>query len=232
MNPGIFTDKVSFNISGQSPLYAHINSLENQAFHRIQQDLQQAEKELQKAHLELKQTQAKRDTTPSESPNNKDIEYTKGRILEVVSGYKTGLDRDYLHRVADLIIEEGKKYGYDPLFLTALIITESSFYNWAKSNRGALGLMQIRPQTGVAMATEVQLKWRGNSTLYDPGSNIALGTYYFNKMVLRFGDLHLALEAYNHGPSRLTKYLKRGYQPKKYSRKVLANYQKILSSTI
>ena len=95
---------------------------------------------------------------------------------------------------------ESQKYGYDPLFLTALIITESSFYNWAKSNRGAHGLMQLKLATAVEVASETHLKWKGTPTLYDPQKNIALGAYYLNKMVTRFGDLTLALEAYNQGP--------------------------------
>jgi soluble lytic murein transglycosylase len=92
--------------------------------------------------------------------------------------------------------------------LTAIIITESSFNKRARSNRGALGLMQIRPATGKQLATEVSVQWRGAPSLYDPETNIALGAYYLNKLFLRFGDLGLALEAYNHGPSRLKGYLK------------------------
>ena len=151
----------------------------------------------------------------------------RNRIEEVISGHYTGLDEKSAVRIPKLILHESKKYGYDPLFLTALIITEGSFYNWAKSNRGARGLMQLRPATAIALASETHLKWRGTRTLFDPEKNIALGAYYLNKLVVRFGNLTLALEAYNHGPSRLSKYLRKGYQPKLYSKKVLKNYRKI-----
>ena len=151
----------------------------------------------------------------------------RNRIEEVISGHYTGLDEKIAVRIPELILDESKKYGYDPLFLTALIITESSFYNWAKSNRGARGLMQLRPATAIALASETHLKWRGIRTLFDPEKNIALGAYYLNKLVSRFGNLTLALEAYNHGPSRLSRYLRKGYQPKRYSKKVLKNYRKI-----
>ena len=129
--------------------------------------------------------------------------------------------------IPDWILTESSKYGYDPLFLTALIITESSFNNWAKSNRNAHGLMQLKPTTAVAIASETDLKWKGTPTLYDPKKNIALGAYYLNKMVARFGDLTLALEAYNQGPSRLSRFLRKGYLPSRYSGKVLKNYRKI-----
>ena len=92
--------------------------------------------------------------------------------------------------------------------------------------------MQLRPTTAVALASETRLKWRGIRTLFDPEKNIALGAYYLNKLVSRFGDLALALEAYNHGPSRLNRYLRKGYRPKLYSKKVLKNYRKIRSQPI
>ena len=151
----------------------------------------------------------------------------RDRIEKIISKYYTGLDEKNDVRIPKWILAESKKYGYDPFFLTALIITESSFYNWAKSSKGARGLMQLRPATAVALASETRLKWRGTRTLFDPQKNIALGAYYLNKLVSRFGNLTLALEAYNHGPSRLNRYLRKGYQPKRYSKKVLKNYKKI-----
>ena len=148
----------------------------------------------------------------------------KNKITQLISGYKTGLQKGHLDNLPDQIIHESKKYGYDPLFLAAVIITESSFNNWARSNKGALGLMQIRPATGKELASETHIKWEGQPTLFDPITNIALGAYYLNKLVLRFDDLGLALEAYNHGPSKLNRYLRKGYQPKRYSQKVFLNY--------
>ena len=154
------------------------------------------------------------------------------QIVQVLAHYKTGLKKDRLQRVPEWIMKESSKYGYDPLLLTALIISESSFYNWAQSNKGALGLMQVRPATGKAMAMEIRMKWKGKSTLHDPEANITLGAYYLNKMILRFGDLGLALEAYNHGPSQLSRYLRKGYRPKRYSHKVFQQYNRLRSRSI
>ena len=156
----------------------------------------------------------------------------KKRIAQQIAQYKTGLQASHIDDLPELIIHESKKYGYDPLLLTAVIITESSFNNWARSNRGAHGLMQIRPATGKELAAEVRVQWQGTSSLYDPETNITLGAYYLNKLFLRFGDLGLALEAYNHGPSRLKGYLKKGYRPKRYSRQVFKKYSSLLSSQI
>ena len=151
----------------------------------------------------------------------------ESKIQDVIAHYQKRMDPQHLEEIPGMILEESKKHGFDPMFLTALIITESSFNNKAKSHKGALGLMQILPGTGVAMASENEMEWKGSPTLYNPEVNIALGSYYLKKLQRRFGDLVLALEAYNHGPTRLDKYLKRGFQPKTYSTKVLKIYQEI-----
>ena len=137
------------------------------------------------------------------------------------------MSSERIQQIQKSILEESKIYDYDPLFLTALIITESSFNSKARSNKGAIGLMQIIPRTGAALALEKKIQWRGNPTLYNPQTNIALGAYYLKKLHKRFGDLNLALEAYNHGPTKLAKYLKRGYQPRRYSKKVFKIYEMI-----
>ena len=156
----------------------------------------------------------------------------KDRVAQQILLYKKGLKISHINNLSGLIVHESKKYGYDPLLLTAVIITESSFNNWARSNRGALGLMQIRPATGKELAAEVSVQWQGTPSLYNPETNIALGAYYLNKLYLHFGDLGLALEAYNHGPSRLKGYLKKGYRPTRYSRKVFKHYGRLLSPPI
>jgi len=198
---GYFIGKTPYYVPGLSPFFSNLDQVETVVFSKA------------KVARLLKERDYK--------------DRVRIRIEEIISKHYTGLDEKNAVRIPELILVESKKYGYDPLFLTALIITESSFYNWAKSNRGARGLMQLRPATAIALASETHLKWRGNRTLFDPEKNIALGAYYLNKMVSRFGNLTLALEAYNHGPSRLSKYLRKGYQPKRYSKKVLKNYRKI-----
>ena len=149
------------------------------------------------------------------------------KIKSVITDYKTGLNDNEKAQISKFILKQSKKYGYDPLFLTALIITESSFNHRAKSKVGALGLMQIRLRTGKALATEANMKWRGKHTLYHPENNIALGSYYLSKLIKRFGNMKTALEAYNHGPTRTARHLRRGKRTKKYSRKVFEIYQQI-----
>lgn len=153
----------------------------------------------------------------------------KNRIHQVMREYNVRLDSHGMSQISSRIFSESRKYGHDPLLVTALIVTESSFNQRAKSHRGALGLMQVIPATGSALASEAQVAWKGNQSLYNPDTNIALGALYLNKMQERFQDLDLALEAYNHGPSKLSRYLRKGIQPRTYSKKVIEIYSRLRS---
>ena len=176
--------------------------------------------------VESKKVWVQKNTPLKKSKSVKD-QKIHAQIINVITDYKTGFKEKEKEQISRHILSQSDKYGYDPLFLTALIITESSFNHRAKSKVGALGLMQIRPRTGKALATEANMKWRGKRTLYHPGKNIALGSYYLNKLIKRFGDLNTALEAYNHGPTRTARYLLRGKKTKDYSGKVFAIYNQI-----
>ena len=198
---GFFTGKTPQYVSGLSPFFSAVGWMEEGVFDKAKESRFQFELAYENQIRE--------------------------KIHLIIADYNTGLDKSSAVLIPEWILAESKKYGYDPLFLTALIITESSFYNRARSNRNAHGLMQLKPATAVALASEIRLQWKGTHTLYDPRKNIALGAYYLNKLVSRFGDLTLALEAYNQGPSRLSRFLRKGYLPQHYSKKVLKNYRQI-----
>ncbi len=156
----------------------------------------------------------------------------KKKIYNILSQYRTGLNSHKLRQTARVIHQEGKKYGYDPMLLVAIIKTESTFNNWAVSNVGARGLMQLMPVTAREIANETKLNWEGKRMLYDPLVNVKMGSYYLDKMDKKFGNLQLALEAYNNGPRRLYKYLNKGYLPTRYSNKVFGFYEKLKKGRI
>jgi membrane-bound lytic murein transglycosylase MltF len=208
----VFMGQTSHFIHGISPYHSAAIQFEETVFEKIQDQAKQKDIEEKEAKEKFQQNYDKK---------------IKEKIRQVISDYQRRMDPQHVEEIPEMILAESKIYGYDPMFVTALIITESSFNNKARSHRGAMGLMQILPRTGVALASEKEMEWKGKSTLYKPEINIALGTYYLSKLQDRFGDLNLALEAYNHGPSRLDKYLKRGYQPERYSKKVFKIYEMI-----
>jgi len=86
--------------------------------------------------------------------------------------------------------------------------SESLFMSDIRSIAGAIGVMQLMPETGRRTASELQVPYGGLTTLTNPGSNIQLGTFYLGKMLRRFGDNPiLATAAYNAGPLRVEKWL-------------------------
>ena len=83
--------------------------------------------------------------------------------------------------------------------LLAVARGESDFNVAARSKANAHGLMQI-----LWPSTARELGFRRVSELYDPCRNVDAGTRYLKAMLKRYGDdLHLALAAYNYGPSRI-----------------------------
>ena len=153
------------------------------------------------------------------------------KISRILSRFDTGLSWDQENRISSFIEAESRRYGYDPELILAMIFTESSFRNRAVSDDGAVGLMQIIPDTGRELAESSQVAWRGTEPLFDPFVNIHLGIQYLKMMHQKFGDLRLALEAYNQGPNRVLRWLNHSEPvPMDYAEKVLTEYQNFLSS--
>ncbi len=93
----------------------------------------------------------------------------------------------------NLIQQAAEKHGVDPALIRAVIAQESGFDPNAVSPSGCIGLMQVRPSTAEGM---------GGGDLYDPATNIDLGTQYLKQMLdLAGGDSRKALVMYNAGPN-------------------------------
>lgn len=109
---------------------------------------------------------------------------------------------------AEQIYEKAAENDLDPVILFGLIRRESAFNNDAHSPVGARGLMQLMPKTARQVARELNQRWRGSNSLYDPEKNLTYGAYYYQKLLTQFnGNYALALAAYNAGPSRVKQWL-------------------------
>jgi len=150
-----------------------------------------------------------------------------GYMAGVIQDSRTGLDEADEARLAGFIVEKSRDYGVDPLLVMALIKTESTFNNWARSHKGAKGLMQIMPATGRHVASELDMRWEGDKTLFNPYANIMVGIHYLSTLRERYGDdTVLTLTAYNSGPARLASLIRRGHTPPSgYAERVLAYYK-------
>ena len=131
------------------------------------------------------------------------------------------LSRSDRGRVARTIAAEARRAGFSPEFVLAVIRVESGGDPYAISSKGALGLMQLLPATGKAVAGEIGLRWEGPPTLFDPVRNVRLGVAYLERLRARYGSLSIALTAYNWGPTRVSDMLRRSEPiPVAYSRRV------------
>ncbi len=111
----------------------------------------------------------------------------------------------------DSLRRHAEENGLDPYLVSALIRQESEFNPSAVSHSNALGLMQLLPGTGKGEAKQVGLKGFTTDSLFNPDTNIELGTRYFRKMVDHFnGQVEYALAAYNAGDSRVEEWRSAG----------------------
>ena len=101
------------------------------------------------------------------------------------------------------IADESRRAGYDPLLILAIIDVESDFEEGAVSNRGARGLMQIQPTTLHFLAKKQGLQLTREEVAADPALCVRLGIRYLRELHDKFGDLDMALMAYNAGPSKI-----------------------------
>jgi soluble lytic murein transglycosylase-like protein len=129
--------------------------------------------------------------------------------------------------LAGVIYKEAKAAGIDPLMVAAIVARESSFRTTVVSRSGAIGLMQLRPFVARDVAKRIDLEWGGATTLRQPASNLRLGIHYYSELVQRFdGDVHLALAAYNRGPTRLSRQLRSGAAiTSRYADRILELYE-------
>ncbi|WP_247423711.1 lytic transglycosylase domain-containing protein [Ralstonia pseudosolanacearum] len=110
-------------------------------------------------------------------------------------------------RVEPLIRQAARKHGVDPALVKAVIAAESGFNPQAVSPKGAIGLMQVIPETGERYGVTGDARRTLEQKLADPRVNIATGVRYLSDLLRMFsGDLELALAAYNAGEGAVQKH--------------------------
>ena len=135
-----------------------------------------------------------------------------GSVKLEASGLSCSADLDAIFN------EAASKYGVDAKFLKAIAKCESDFSTECTSRSGAMGIMQLMPQTAASL---------GVTSAYDPYQNIMGGARYISEKLTQYnGDKSLALAAYNAGSGNVAKY--GGIPPFKetqnYVAKVMAYY--------
>ncbi len=124
----------------------------------------------------------------------------------------------YTGQYDSMILKASRIHGVESALVRAVIAVESAFNRYARSHKGALGLMQLMPATG---------RMYGVVNPYDPWQNIRAGTEHLRSLINQFGDIRLALAAYNAGATPVKRY--NGIPPyretRSYVKKVMAIYR-------
>lgn len=133
-------------------------------------------------------------------------------VASAPSVSRAAIDRD--------VRANAQALGVDPELIEAIIANESGFNPKATSRTGARGLMQLMPETAVSL---------GVLDPYDPAQNVRGGTRYLRTLLDRFGDVELAVAAYNAGAGAVERY--GGVPPyaetQNYVRNVLSRYHEL-----
>jgi len=107
-----------------------------------------------------------------------------------------------------IVRDASGKYGIDPFIILSIMREESRFDAQARSRAGALGLMQLMPQTAHAIDKKVNLNITSHEHILDVRANINLGSYYMTSLLKEFGSLPHAVAAYNAGEDIVRKWLR------------------------
>lgn len=114
------------------------------------------------------------------------------QAVTAVPGSAPAFDRE--------IRQVAARYRIDPLFLHAMVRTESAYRPRIRSHAGALGLMQVMPATGAGLGVD-------SAGLLDPLTNLDAGARHLKRLQKRYGrDFGLILSAYNAGDGAVARY--------------------------
>lgn len=128
-----------------------------------------------------------------------------GYVYEQVSIYLQ--KRAHPIEYEEYVMKYSEEYNVPPAIIYSVIKAESSFNSAAISSAGAVGLMQLMPDTFEDIASRLLGESVNEGLLYDPNTNIKYGTFYLKHLYDRFKSWDLTFAAYNAGPSNVNKWL-------------------------
>jgi soluble lytic murein transglycosylase-like protein len=132
---------------------------------------------------------------------------------QVAARLRRSIGPEAERRLAQAIVAEAEMAGLDPLLVLALIHVESSFDPNAVSSAGAVGLMQLSEAT---MRRELERSGLPPADRLDPVASVQVGVRYLRRLVVAFGEVDVALMAYNAGPNRIARNLRGGGIPERF----------------
>lgn len=148
------------------------------------------------------------------------------------------IEKNYIYplKYSEYVETAAEKYNVDKYLVYSIIKAESSFDEYARSRADAKGLMQITDDTAEWAAEQMNI--RGDFNIYNPETNINIGTWYISRLMGdNDGNLILALASYNAGGGNVKKWIENsddGFdieqiefkETKEYVEKTLNYYEK------
>jgi soluble lytic murein transglycosylase len=116
----------------------------------------------------------------------------------------------YPHAYWNIVEPVSQQYSIDPFLVLSVMREESTFDPNARSTAGALGLMQLMPQTAFLLNRDLRLGITNASHIWDIKNNIHVGIFYLSTLIKEFGSYAHALAAYNAGEEKVRKWIQKG----------------------
>ena len=154
-------------------------------------------------HQARQQLRAERDALARSQSEMKQLYALAVQVGTLASKRGARLSEEESLEIAGYVRDAARKHCVPPRLILGVITTESTFNRLARSNVGALGLMQLMPATARGLSRELGMDLTVPGDLYDPEINIELGTYYLSQLIETYDDIPTALTAYNMGPYRM-----------------------------
>jgi soluble lytic murein transglycosylase len=118
----------------------------------------------------------------------------------------------YPLRYEQIVRGHADNYSLDPALLAAVIYQESKFKADARSTSGAIGLMQLLPDTAKGIALHTGGSAFRVDDLYDPEINVRYGAWYLRHLLRKYRDERSALAAYNAGQDNVDRWRRNGQE--------------------
>ena len=150
-------------------------------------------------------------------PEHMDVVEVNASLIDELLMWDFTTPRMGRRQLEDMVSRVALRHGLNPNFLKAMVAVESDFRPGAVSRVGAIGLMQLMPATARDLAVNP----------HDDLENLEGGARYIRQLLQEFGDVRMALWAYNAGPTRLRDGRAVPDESLAYARRVLACFEEL-----
>jgi soluble lytic murein transglycosylase len=133
---------------------------------------------------------------------------TSVRLISKISDKFNFPELLYPQAYKDIVLKVTERLDINPYLIFAIMREESRFDSFAHSPAGALGLMQLMPETAKKHGKKIGIMLKKDSELFEPEKNILIGSFYFKNLIEEFKNPVLAIAAYNAGENAVQAWLK------------------------